>query len=116
MFEPKRLIIDQLKLNKSSDKNSAFYYDEPHKCNVTIFPANYFYSYSFMHANFLFEKNQSLVISKFMDSFSVHFYGKISVDQKNLFKQFSIYEYFAMNNCPKTYETIVRDYLISKQE
>ena len=115
-FNPIRLVIDKLELRRSSNKQSLLYYDEPHKCNVNIFPPNYFYTYSFMDSNFLFESNQTLIISKFIDSFSVHFYGKITLDQVNLFKQYSIFEFFAMKNCPYIYEHIMKQYLLSKQD
>ena len=54
-----------------------------------------------------FEKNSKIDISKFLDAYSIHFYSAVSSATKVKFKDFSIYEFFAKNNCPIAYKDMI---------
>lgn len=73
-------------------------------CDISILPERYFYPYSWEHLKELFVNNTTIDIKKITDSYSIHFYGKMS---KNIIIRRgdnSIYEYFSKHNCPITYQ------------
>lgn len=72
------------------------------KCGISILPEEYFYPYPWEKFELLFKKDGLIDIKKVTNTFSVHFYGKLS--SNFLAEQNSIYEYFAKNNCPYSYQ------------
>ena len=78
-------------------------------CGVYIFPNNFFYVVNYMdldRANILFKGNQTLSIEKFIDVYSLHFYGRCS--KSRTIEKHSIYEYFAKFNCPLSFEIFTK--------
>jgi hypothetical protein len=76
-------------------------------CDVNIFPYNYFYPINWMGAEELFKHENSIPIKVFKDTYSVHFYGKMSSTQTVNWQENSIYEYYSSFNCPFIYEKLV---------
>ncbi len=72
-------------------------------CDTSIFPYNYFYPISWISANQLFQHDSSISIKDFIDTYSVHFYGKLTSNQPVNWQENSIYEYFSSFNCPLVY-------------
>ena len=93
--------LQQLLLKKTSSglfKNSS--------CDTSIFPYNYFYPISWVSADVLFKHDSSISIKDFIDTYSVHFYGKMSSNQLVNWQENSIYEYFSSLNCPLIYDRL----------
>jgi hypothetical protein len=72
-------------------------------CDVGIFPTQFFYPYTWYEFKILFEKNATVSIKKFFNTYSVHFYGKMSESKKMNKNDNSLFEYFASLNCPIMY-------------
>jgi hypothetical protein len=87
-----------IKFNESSSMN----------CDVGIFPTEFFYPYPWNEFNILFEKNATISIKKFMNTYSVHLYGKMSESQKMNKNDYSLFEYFASLNCPMMYSKYIQ--------
>ena len=68
------------------------------KCDLVVFPQNFFYPYNNHQLDYLFDKDAQLNVSVFMDTYSVHFYGKVSSNYRIKIRKNSVYEYFANNN------------------
>jgi hypothetical protein len=75
----------------------------PQRCNVTIYPEGYFYQYTWYESEFLFAKNQRISLEKFIDAYSIHFYGKKSEMSSVQPRDSSVYDFFAKLNCPRVY-------------
>ncbi len=82
----------------SSLQQSANNKNNNNDCNVTIFEEEYFYPIPWFLADELFESNGALAIRSFMNTYSVHFYSKMTGKLK--VQRNSIYEYFAKQHCP----------------
>ena len=77
--------------------------NENKNCNLFIFPKEVSYPYHYNNAKILFENENLLDISKFLNSYSIQFYGFLTeklIIKKN---QNNIYEHFASLNCPVSY-------------
>ena len=74
------------------------------KCDLVVFPQNFFYPYNNHQLDYLFDKNAQLNVSVFMDTYSVHFYGKVSSNYRIKIRKNSVYEYFASSNCELIYK------------
>ena len=89
--------------NQTNFTSLLFFGNNEKKCDVGIFPYYYFYPYHWNEWKVLFEKNAKLVVSKFINTFSVHFYGKMSTNIEMKANENSLFEYFASINCPLAY-------------
>ncbi len=76
-------------------------------CDVGIFPFYIFYPYRWSEWKVLFEKNTKLLVNKFLNTYSVHFYGKMSGGEMVKVNENSLIEFFASTNCPLTYSKYV---------
>jgi hypothetical protein len=78
-------------------------------CEVIIYPKEFIYPVSYIEEKYylLFAANSSIDILTYMDSYSIHFFGKISDALKLKANQYSIYEYFAVNNCPIIHQNLL---------
>ena len=76
-------------------------------CDFNIYPTKYFTPYNWVDWKILFEKNSKMDISKFLDAYSIHFYSTMSSATNVKFKDYSIYEFFAKNNCPIVYKDMI---------
>ena len=59
----------------------------------------------------MFDKNGSIDIKRYINTFSVHFYGKMSEGIRVNMNDNSIYEYFAKKNCQVTYNHVLKNKL-----
>ena len=75
-------------------------------CNITLYPENYFYPYRWCDSGPIFKKNGTNGISKINETFSLHFYGKMSAENRVYIKDDSIFEIQAMQNCHLTYNLV----------
>jgi hypothetical protein len=100
--------IYKMLMKKSENSTSKF-----HKCNdLIIYPKNYFFPYTWYNPDLadLFLKNARIDISRIIDSYSIHFYGKMSTDNYRVgINDFSLYEYLAAHNCPLVYEHVKKN-------
>ncbi len=99
-FYEKLMINDEMIYNSKSDKNTTG------KCDVNIFPEKYFYPYSWQDYKPLYQRDGFLSIKKFIETYSVHFFGKFTSQYPVNCADNSIYEFFALRNCPVTYLNI----------
>jgi hypothetical protein len=103
-FDPKRLLIND---NQTQSQASS-------SCNVSIFPSSYFNPYTWFESGKLFMKKQNLSIERFIDAYSIHFFGKMSQKKCVQPRDFSVYDYFAKRNCPLVYQRIESELLANK--
>ena len=75
-------------------------------CQLVVFPQEFFYPYNNYQLTYFFDKNAQLNVSAFVNTYSVHFYSKVSSTYKVRYKQNSAFEYFASQNC----EVVYRDF------
>ncbi len=73
-------------------------------CDILIMPQHYFYPYTWENITYLFKKNNEISIKQLIDTYSIHFYGKLSQHILTRPGDNSIYDYFAKLNCPFSYE------------
>jgi hypothetical protein len=99
-FYEKLMINDEIIYNSKLIKNTT------KQCDVNIFPENYFYPYSWQDYKPLYERDSLISINKFVETYSVHFFGKFSSQYPVKSGDKSIYEFFALRNCPITYQII----------
>ncbi|CAF0862842.1 unnamed protein product [Brachionus calyciflorus] len=83
------------------------------KCDVGIFPENFFYPINWENVNKMFMKNGLMEIKLFMEAYSVHFYGKFSQNIPVHMKDYSIFEYFAFKNCPYIFSILDKNIISS---
>jgi hypothetical protein len=78
------------------------------KCDLTVFPQRFFYPYSYESPDLetMFNKNSSFSISRLADTFSVHFYGKLSSEYRVKPGDHSIYDFLASSHCQVVYEYV----------
>ena len=76
-------------------------------CDISVFPGTYFYPYMMWNIFDLFYKNGTILDAyRFVDTYSIHFFGyhtrytKASPGDRNW------YEFFAAHNCPRTYDYV----------
>lgn len=100
-------------LENRSKKNSS-----SNKCNdMVIYPEQYFYPYRYFDGqyNILFAKNgnKSLDLSsKLNDTYSVHFYGSLSIKLKARVNDNSVFSKLAEQNCESTYDYVKSNRLL----
>ena len=94
----------KLIINDDMIYNSELFKNKTKQCDVNIFPERYFYPYSWQEYKPLYEKDGSLHINKFIETYSVHFFGKFSSQYPVNLGDNSIYEFFALRNCPIIYQ------------
>lgn len=75
-------------------------------CDVDIFPERYFYPLNWQRYRKLFKRNEKLDVSSFKESYSVHFYGKLSENVRVKRDDNNLFEFFASQNCPYIYSLI----------
>ena len=75
-------------------------------CNIYVYPQDYFYPYNNYQLTYLFDKKAMLNVSAFINTYSVHFYGKVSSKHLVRFKDDSVYQHFASSNCEITYSDV----------
>lgn len=85
-----------------------------HKCDVILYPQNIFFPYNWNSNSLdkLFKKNGILEAISLENTYSIHFYNKLSYKFKVEINDNSIYEYYAKINCPYTYEYVRRNNLV----
>jgi lactosylceramide 4-alpha-galactosyltransferase len=78
------------------------------KCDLTVFPQRFFYPYNYEPLDFgtMFKKNSNLNTKRLADTFSVHFFGKISSEYKVKPGDYSIYDRLAYSHCQVVYEYV----------
>jgi hypothetical protein len=76
------------------------------KCDVIAFPDNYYLPYQAGLWRRLFKINSEINIAVFKDSYFVHFYSALSINEKVIIGSNSIFEYFAHQNCYLIYTKI----------
>ena len=91
------LVVSMKKLANSSNTTSTKH------CGLSLFSQKYFSPYNWQQVNLLFQRNESLIISRFIDAYSIHFFSKISGGITSFINSDSVYEFFAKTNCPVTY-------------
>lgn len=75
--------------------------------DIVIYPENYFYPYHYRRdLPQVFEPQSVLNISRMMDVYSIHLYGKFSTRIKVKPGDKSLFDYLASVNCPKTYNFV----------
>jgi hypothetical protein len=72
-------------------------------CDLVVFPQEYFYPYNNYELTYLFDKKAQLNVSAFINTYSVHFYGKMSYKYDVTLNDNSVYEHFASGNCELIY-------------
>ena len=98
--------------NQTNFKHLLFNFNKSrNKCDVGIYPSEYFYPYPWNEYKALFQKNATFMIKKFLNTFSVHFYGKMSGAEILNENENSLFEYFASSNCPLSYS----QYILNKK-
>jgi hypothetical protein len=107
-------VIETLKIYcKFSQSYSKFYtklmlgVEESHagkdRCNITIFPENYCYPFKYYNSepNLIFAENGEKEVSRLMNTYSLHLYGKFSNSLK--IRNNSVYEFFSKQYCKATF-------------
>ena len=84
--------------------NLLFQSNSSARCDLVVYPQQFFYPYNNYQLGYLFNKQAQLNVSAFMNTFSVHFYGKVSSKYKVKLKESSVYEYFSNQNCELVYK------------
>lgn len=97
----KELIINETLLNDENRKQE----NATKTCNISLYPQNIIYPVSWIDKDLLFQHNSSLNLTKFLNTYSIHFYGKLTYKYKIVKNENSIYEYFAKKHCPVSYTT-----------
>ena len=69
------------------------------QCGLRLFSQQYFAPYNWNQWNLLFQSNQSLIISRFINAYSIHFYSKMSKNETSIKNSNSVYRFFAKLNC-----------------
>lgn len=80
-------------------------------CNIVLFPQSFFYPYNYRHGDYkkIFEKNGELEISRLINSYSIHFYGKFSSIINVGINDKSLYEFLALTQCKNVYKRVKSD-------
>jgi lactosylceramide 4-alpha-galactosyltransferase len=94
-LEPLVLKIEKIKTYKKLNQNEI--------CNLFLLPNEVSYPYHYNEAKILFDDVNVLDISKFIDTYSIHFYGFLTENLSLKKNQRNIYEHFASLNCPVSY-------------
>ena len=81
-----------------------------YECGLNIYPTKFFSPYNWYNWSTLFKNNSNIEISRFLDAYSIHFFSYMSSKAEIHFKDYSIYEFFAKNNCPIFYQ----DYVVNR--
>jgi hypothetical protein len=83
------------------------------RCNITIFPENYFYPINWASDWILFEKNKTDQLRSFIkETYSLHYFGKVSSSKKiDLFGN-SILDSEARKKCPVTYKQMIAENVV----
>ena len=73
------------------------------KCNIIIFPTNYFYPFKYYDAEpeRIFKDNGKKEVSRLIKSYSLHLYGKFSENFE--IRNNSVYEYFSKQYCKASF-------------
>lgn len=108
-----KLFMHSLKSYCNTDNIYEELSSNSRKCDVELFPENFFYPINWENVNKLFLKNGLIDVNSFKDTYSVHFYGKFSQYFEVKYNDHSIYEFFANKNCPFVY-SFLEQKLISK--
>jgi hypothetical protein len=83
-------------MNSDSNYNKS-------QCDIHIYPINYFYPISWFNSEKLFN-NFKIDKEKFLDTYIVHFWNKVSKNYHAKPGDGSVYEYFSKLNCPVIYK------------
>jgi mannosyltransferase OCH1-like enzyme len=92
----------------SETKNKLAKESKNEPCDVVIYPREFIYPITWIKYNFrlLFIPDSSLNASTFINTYSVHFYGKLTTKYKVKPNDHSLYDYFASYNCPYVYSGV----------
>ncbi len=83
------------------------------RCNITIFPENYFYPINWASAGILFKKNKTDQLKSFIkETYSLHHYGKVSSFNKIDLYGNSILYSEARKKCPVTYKQMIAENIL----
>jgi lactosylceramide 4-alpha-galactosyltransferase len=105
----KHLILntsDQFQASDSNELRDSFATSKNRtsiQCDLVVFPQEYFYPYNNYELGYLFDKRAQLNVSAFINTYSVHFYGKMSYKYDVTLNDNNVYEHFASGNCELTY-------------
>ncbi len=94
--------LEKLPIVDSTNKKTL-----KNQCDFNIHPTKIFSPYNWKSWGTLFKKNSNIKISRFLDAYSIHFFSSQSFKAKINFHGYSIYEFFAKNNCPIFYQEYV---------
>ena len=89
-----KLVIDFENTNKIKTSNN---------CSFNLFPSKYFVPVNWNEWDKLFKINQSLIISEYINVYSIHFFNKMSNNALINRGMNSVYEMFSKFNCPISY-------------
>ncbi len=102
IYEP--LMLDEIRINQHQiRKNSTSVSGSQRSCDINVYPERFFYPFSWQNYMPLYAKNSILIVNNFIQTYSVHFYGKFSSQMPVKSGDNSLYEFFASTNCPITY-------------
>jgi hypothetical protein len=103
--------IDQLKKSISSENAINSSINNNSACDIVIYPKEYIYPVTYVKQNFrlLFANQAKIDVNTFINSYSIHFYGKFSENLRMEANDTSIYNYFASKNCPNVYSSLKYD-------
>jgi lactosylceramide 4-alpha-galactosyltransferase len=88
-------------------RDSDLKVDVEKSCDVSIYPHKYVYPYHWLYGGYLMKHYAYLRVKKFIQTFSIHFYGKIS-DKFDVEKyEGSVYEHYAVEHCPISYRIFI---------
>ena len=106
------LIIKDESLNSYITKNVTLMpISVTSECDFVLYPMNFFYPYSYKKGDFklAFKQNSQLDLSRIINSYSIHFYGKLSSKLRVNLNDYSLYEFLAMTQCKRIYQEIGRE-------
>lgn len=77
-------------------------------CNITVFPQSFFYQYRPDESEYIFTKTYMIDTRRFLNSFSIMFDHQSKL-KTSFSSDASVYDYFAVQNCPLTFERFQKD-------
>jgi lactosylceramide 4-alpha-galactosyltransferase len=101
------LTIDSIEMAQKTQNDT-------NKCSdLVIYPQRYFYPFNwFDDMDKWFESNSTLVINELIDTYSVHFYGKMSNEHKVTPGHSNLYDFLAASHCQRVYDHVRANRLV----
>lgn len=104
-----KLIIKDANLNSYFSPNETSSEQRiDNNCDFGLYPESFFYPYNYRDDAFklAFKTNSQLDLSRLINSYSIHFYGKFSSKLRVKLGDYSLYEFLAMTQCKRVYREI----------